>query len=325
MSKFNKLQNITRKLTSKNTLQTSNVKYTPITNTIKTSKPTLLEQINSEIENTANKQSINPLKKIKKRLKTFVKKNIEAILNTQETKSNSSKLSKLKHLIASKRTYINSKTVQELESAEFIDFINKSKTFITESLGIPKTLNAKIYFNDMENKNNLMFYSWTKNQIGINYRIINYKKSKIFGILRHEIQHQKQIFDAMRTEDFGEGIVKKMAKKEARDEINYIIKESEHYSSNELKARKYELKKKFLNLYNKHLYKFNNLRYTIIKEMGQIPAGDDFAKSVRTNMDILFNNNQTEFKRNTSNIEGEAYISGLIGELEYRLAKWLSE
>lgn len=348
MIKFNRLQNITQKTTLKNFSNKNKVKEEPVVNTIKSPKKTLLEQINLEdIKKAENRQSHNPITQIKDRIKKLVKKKIKIALDTFDHKSNSS--SKIKKIITNKRTGINSKTVKRLENLDIVDFLHQSNKFISESIGIPQKLNAKIYFHDMENKNTIMSYNWTKNQIGINLGILDYKFPKIFGILRHEIEHQKQCFDAMRIECFGEEVVKKMAHKETTDYINYIIQETEHYSLEELNRMKLEnhdfkynelieykiaqknrtetqyLKMKFKNLYSKNLYKFNNLRYTIIKEMGTIPSKDNLAKSARANMETLFNEHLTDRQRKTSNIEREAYFAGLIGEIEYKLAKWLDD
>jgi len=94
---------------------------------------------------------------------------------------------------------LDKKTVQFLEKADFNGFLEKSREIINKSLGIPEELRCKIEIADIGRKL-VALYDVSNFTTYVSPKFIKGKRSELYGILSHEICHQKQSFDIFRTE-----------------------------------------------------------------------------------------------------------------------------
>lgn len=222
--------------------------------------------------------------------------------------SNPSRFAKMKELVKSKMVHIDKTTVKELEGADFYEFLAKSQRIISEGIGIPKGLYAHIFPEEMKGK--AMYYNCATNSIAINFGILNKSRSCLFSGLRHEMEHQKQVFDIFRTEGLGDDAVKYLAKLQAEG----AIEANEAITSKEIQ----EINLDFRERYEKY-------RQKIVEKMGIIPANSKEAKIAKEYFEGVkkSQDNPASYKTAFGTLhEQDAYFAGLVGRIEYLAAKW---
>lgn len=192
-------------------------------------------------------------------------------------------------------------------------------------------------------------YGFDTNIIQMNPKYINkLSRSKLFMVLRHEIEHQKQSFDIFRTEGLGETAVNQYAKSKSKFIINKFKEVWENVPEEKVDELKSELKdgyqivkgyktainqgksKDFLEQLEKNEYdiQFSALeefRQKVIGRMGIIPASSKQAKINKQYFDDMLNtqNNRTSIKTVfKASHENEATLAGFIGYYEYLFAKF---
>lgn len=192
-------------------------------------------------------------------------------------------------------THLNKATVKELETIPTEKFWGKAQEVICDSYGIPQSLRAPIYIENLTDRAN-MIYMFDQNIVYVSPQIIQTSsRNKLFSLLKHEFTHQKQNLDMLRTEGLGEQVVEALTTRQIEhsmtvfkntfrdmpeDEFeklkpklgeNYeAIKryriavsqgeESEQQVLDEIKANDYQVLKQ----------QFENFRQLVIREMGVI-------------------------------------------------------
>lgn len=234
-------------------------------------------------------------------------------LSSKNGKTENNKPSKfklIKELFKSKMVNIDKNTVKELEEADFGDFLIKSQRIISDAIGIPKGLYARILPDEDMGKRAAMAYCWSTNTITINTKALDRSKCSIFCGLRHEMEHQKQAFEVFRTEDLG------------NDAVNYFARirtESEIQDIETITPK--EIQEIYLNY--KKLYE--NYRQKIIKKIGVIPANSNEAQMAKKYFKCITNQDDPASIKTAigTTCEQEAYFAGLVANIEYLVAKWL--
>lgn len=228
--------------------------------------------------------------------------------------STPSGFAKTKELIKSKMVHIAPPTVKELEKADLGEFLAKSQSVISEGIGIPKGLYARIFpAEPAEIGRAAMYYDWASNRIAINIEILNKSKSILFSGLRHEIEHQKQAFDVFRTEGLGDEAVKYFAKLQT----DGAIEVNEAMTLKEIQEINLDFSKRY-----------EQYRQKIVEKMGIIPANSPQAKIAGEYFEGAIKNldSPESFKTAIGTLhEQEAYFAGIIGRIEYLAAKWFNK
>ena len=222
----------------------------------------------------------------------------------------SSIFARMKEMITSKMINLNKNTVQELEEADLPEFIDKSQKIISEGIGIPRGFYAQINVDKLDN-NTAMYYDQASNTISINWDILDNSKSTLFLYLRHEIEHQKQMYDIFRTEGLGEEVVKYFVKLQTDE----VIKNDNTITPQKIR----EINLDFTNRYEKH-------RQKVIEKMGLIPKDSKQAKIAKENWksSIKYSDDNAGYKAAVlAQHEQDAYAAGFVGYIEYIVAKWI--
>jgi len=222
----------------------------------------------------------------------------------------SSIFARMKEMITSKMINLNENTVQELEEADLPEFIDKSQKIISEGIGIPRGFYAQIDVDKLDN-NTAMYYDQASNTISMDFDILNKSKSTLFCYLRHEIEHQKQIYEIFRTEGLGEEVVKYFVKFQTDE----VIKNNNTITPKKIQ----EINLDFTNRYEKH-------RQKVIEKMGLIPKDSQQAKIAKENWESSkkYSDDHASYKTAVSaRHEKDAYTAGFVGYIEYIVAKWI--
>lgn len=127
-----------------------------------------------------------------------------------EISGKQTKITKAKNLIKSQLSGFNKSTVKQLEKMELQEFITASRDIINKTYGIPPELASGIQTQELPKKL-LAIYDINNNIIFLSPNAAKKKKSILFSILKHEMQHQKQSIDIFRTEGLGEKWVEYLA------------------------------------------------------------------------------------------------------------------
>lgn len=258
-----------------------------------------------------------------------------------------SKFAKLKNFINSKLIYLDKATVKRLDTVSPNEFWDEAQKVISDGIGIPKNLRSPIYGQQMDPKI-AAFYSWDTNITFVNKSAQDMKRSKLFMMLRHEFEHQKQNFDVLRTEGLGEIATKRYANaktelaiKQFRESFD-MIPESKLEELRAQLGESFELVKSYKaaqnngnaneflknaaqEQYDIELQSLETFRKQVIKEMGTIPANSKEAKHAKEYFDgmLTTQNRLTSFKTITqTRHESEAYIAGFVGYFEYLIKKF---
>ena len=245
------------------------------------------------------------------RIKTNSEYDVPRISSREKNVNNnhSSQFTEIKEWIYSKRIPLSKTTVEELEKLDFVDFLVTSQKVISERVGIPKRFYA-IIFPDKMPKRTLMSYDFLANRIAVNIDSLDKcSNSSLFNYLRHEIEHQRQLLDLLRTEGLGNDTVKLFAKLQT----NAKITTGETLNSQEIQE---------INL--KYLKKYEQFKQRIVEQMGVIPANSKQARFSRKYLADIINSGTDNININTF-LEGEAYLAGYVGGFEYFAAKWKSK
>ena len=97
--------------------------------------------------------------------------------------------------------------IKNLFKLEGNDFINETFNYIGNKLGIDKELMPEVLVLDEDDPDAPMAYRVTESIFLRNKDLSMYTKPQIFGFIRHEIQHYKQIIDIIRHETLGEQLI----------------------------------------------------------------------------------------------------------------------
>ncbi len=285
-----------------------------------------------------NKTEINKLPEIKPDTVT--------LSNKAEAK-NTSKIKRMYQYVISKKIHLEKNTVQRWEKLPLEEFLVETRTVISKKVGIPDDLLSQM--TPVEVGKAVAVYGFDTNIIQMNPKYINkLSRSKLFMVLRHEIEHQKQSFDIFRTEGLGETAVNQYAKSKSKFIINKFKEVWENVPEEKVDELKSELKdgyqivkgyktainqgksKDFLEQLEKNEYdiQFSALeefRQKVIGRMGIIPASSKQAKINKQYFDDMLNtqNNRTSIKTVfKASHENEATLAGFIGYYEYLFAKF---
>ncbi len=252
----------------------------------------------------------------------------------------------LRTLITEKLSGLKKGTIKELEYLPVESFLLKAQEIGERSFGIPASLRAQIVVDDFD-KGIAMFYSHPQNAIYVNKKHIGNSRTKLFSYIKHELTHQRQNLDGLRTEGLGEEIVKFHA--DALTKINHenfklIYRDMPFEKIEELRpqlgeqinviyayknalAQGPKAEKEFFNSiyeldYNVYLKQMEAFRQRVIDEMGTLKADSergDFAKDCFEA--LKSNNNPTGIKTTIKPHEGEAYLATVVSYYEYLFAK----
>ena len=252
----------------------------------------------------------------------------------------------LRTLVTEKLSGLKKGTIKELEALPIEGFLLKAQEIGEQSLGIPSSLRAQIVVDDFD-KGIGMFYSHPQNAIYVNQKHIGKSRTKLFSYIKHELTHQRQNFDGLRTEGLGEEIVKFHA--DALTKINHenfklIYRDMPFEKIEELRpqlgeqinviyayknalAQGPKAEKEFFDSiyefdYNVYLKQMEAFRQRVIAEMGTLKADSergDFAKDCFEA--LKFNNNPTGIKTSIKPYEVEAYLATVVSYYEYLFAK----
>lgn len=285
-----------------------------------------------------NKTEINKLPEIKPDTVT--------LSNKAEAK-NTSKIKRMYQYVISKKIHLEKSTVQRWEKLPLEEFLVETRAVISKKVGIPDDLLSQMP--PVEVGKAVAVYGFDTNIIQMNPKYINkLSRSKLFMVLRHEIEHQKQSFDIFRTEGLGEAAVNQYAKSKSKFIINKFKEVWENVPEEKVDELKSELKdgyqivkgyktainqgksKDFLEQLEKNEYdiQFSALeefRQKVIGRMGIIPASSKQAKINKQYFDDMLNtqNNRTSIKTVfKASHENEATLAGFIGYYEYLFAKF---
>ena len=249
--------------------------------------------------------------------------------------------------VISKKIHLEKNTVQRWEKLPLEEFLVETRAVISKKVGIPDDLLSQM--TPVEVGKAVAVYGFDTNIIQMNPKYINkLSRSKLFMVLRHEIEHQKQSFDIFRTEGLGETAVNQYAKSKSKFIINKFKEVWENVPEEKVDELKSELKdgyqivkgyktainqgksKDFLEQLEKNEYdiQFSALeefRQKVIGRMGIIPASSKQAKINKQYFDDMLNtqNNRTSIKTVfKASHENEATLAGFIGYYEYLFAKF---
>ena len=252
----------------------------------------------------------------------------------------------LRKLFTEKLSGLKKGTIKELEALPLESFLLKAQEIGEQSYGIPATLRAPIVVDDLD-KSIGMFYSHPQNAIYVNQKHIGKSRTKLFSYIKHELTHQRQNFDGLRTEGLGEEIVEFYAHantKMSHEQFKLIYREMPIEKIEELKpqlgenidiiygykkavAQGPEAEQKFFESiyerdYKYYLEEMENFRQKVIAEMGTLKADSEKGEFAKDCFEVLkTSNDPTAFKTALNPNEIEAYLATAISHYEYLFAK----
>ena len=279
------------------------------------------------------------------RVKLITKPDTVELSKKQKEKNNITLF--LRKLFTEKLSGLKKHTTKELEALPIENFLLKSQEIGEQSYNIPSSLRAPIVIDDFDNRIG-MFYSSPQNAIYVNKKHIGKSRTKLFSYIKHELTHQKQNLDGLRTEGLGEELVKFHAHSMTKinhEQFKLIYRDMPLEKIEELRpqlgeqinvvyayknalAHGPEAEKDFFKSiyeldYNVYLKQMETFRQKVIAEMGTLKADSERGHFAKNCFEALkaSSDNPTGFNTAIKIHENDAYLATLISHYEYLFAK----
>lgn len=159
---------------------------------------------------------------------------------------------------------LSKKVIEHLEGLPIDDFLNESQSIILKVLNIPEDL-SPLFKKKVLSTNEAMCYEPVSNYICINPPTLDKSRRKIFGFLRHEMEHFRQNALIIRTENLGEHAIESYSRFSAKEAITKFINTYKDMPQSDIQKLKEE---GFLTEPN--ILLINKIKKTIEKDDGSI-------------------------------------------------------